>query len=58
MGRGPHGENVVCPECEHSTIAIIPSDCSIVEDEDNADGKVRVNCWECEAEFLTYFRKD
>lgn len=58
MGRGAHGERVDCPECGHSTIAIVPPDSSVIKGEDDADGKVRVNCWECGAQFHAYFRKD
>ena len=58
MGRGPRGERVDCPECGNSTIAIIPPDGSVVEDEETADGKVWVNCWDCGAQFLAHYRKD
>lgn len=58
MNGGPKGERVVCPECGEWTIAIIPPDGKIVEDEEAADGKVWVNCWDCDARFLAHYRRD
>ena len=56
MGNPPTGKSIVCPECNESVMAIVPKGSTIAEREENADGKVRVNCPACGTRFLAYFR--
>lgn len=39
-------------------VALIPVGSEIVDHEEDADGKVRVNCRSCDGQFLVRFRID
>ncbi|MFC7166126.1 hypothetical protein [Halospeciosus flavus] len=58
MSQSPVTRSVVCPSCESKALAVVPSDSTIVDEEDDADGKVWTDCRTCGEEFLTYYRVD
>jgi len=43
-GRPTGRVTVTCPFCEQSTVAIIPESSEVGVPEDDADGKVQMNC--------------
>lgn len=58
MNGRPGGKIVSCPECGEVAYAIVPKESEVVEAEENADGKVWVNCRNCGEQFLVYYRTD
>lgn len=59
MTEPPVGVWTTCPRCDAETIAIIPEENgTIVEQTNDPDGKVRVNCVECGEQFFCYYRAD
>lgn len=58
MNDRPVGKDVPCPECDEFASAIVPKGSEIVEEGDGFDGKVWVNCLNCGARFLVYYRTD
>lgn len=56
MNNPPSGKSVVCPKCNGEAIAIVPEGAEIVAQEENADGKVWVDCPSCGNRFLVYYR--
>lgn len=58
MNDGPVGKDVPCPECGEFASAIVPAGSEIVEEDDEFDEKVWVNCHTCGARFLVYYRTD
>lgn len=58
MQNRPIGGWTNCPDCGSESVAVIPPATELVADEEDADGKVWVNCWECDERFLAYYRKN
>lgn len=59
MTGPPIGVWTTCPQCNTDTVAIIPVESgTIVEQTNDPDGKVRVNCNECGEQFFRYYRAD
>ena len=56
MSAGPGSANVYCPVCGEGAIAIVPKDSKVTEDEDDADGSVKVDCHNCGNQFRVFFR--
>jgi uncharacterized protein with PIN domain len=56
MSEPPKGQITRCPECNAEAMAIIPQNSFLIKSEENADGKVWVNCRECGERFLAYFQ--
>lgn len=56
MAEKPVGTSVRCPECNAPTIAIIPRESDVTEQEAEADGSVWVTCSDCGERFLVYYR--
>ena len=56
MVNPPGGVGVICPVCGSSARAIVPQGSDFVEEEEQADGKVWVNCKECGERFLVHYR--
>lgn len=57
MPNKPGGANVTCPACNAKAVAIIPQGSTIVEEEEAADGKVWVSCYNCENLFPVYYQE-
>lgn len=58
MNDPPRGESVRCPECGDTVIALVPEKSTVVEREENTDGKVRANCRNCGERFLVHYQYD
>lgn len=58
MSKPPKSEWVECPVCQAAAVAVIPRDSTLVESQAASDGKVRVNCHECEEAFRVYYRTE
>lgn len=58
MSGPPTGATVHCPECDESTIAIVPESTEVIEDQEGADGGVRATCPNCGEVFTVYFQSD
>lgn len=56
MSEPPKTKEVPCPECESVTAAVIPADSVIVQNEEDADGKVWTTCPTCDDQFLVHYR--
>lgn len=57
MSDAPVGRPTTCPACNADVMAIIPEKNGVlVDDEENADGKVWVNCHNCGERFLRHYR--
>lgn len=52
----PTGKQVTCPSCNADAYAIVPKHTTIVDGDETADGKVQVNCRNCENRFLVYYQ--
>lgn len=52
----PTGKLVTCPSCNADVYAIVPKATTIVDGDETVDGKVWVNCLDCQNRFLVYYQ--
>lgn len=56
MTKSPKGNWVQCPGCGDLTIVLTPPDSAVIEEEATADGQVRTKCFDCQEQFVAYYR--
>jgi len=56
MSEPPGGQTTRYPECNAKAYAIIPQNSFLIKSEENANGKVWVNCRGFGERFLAYFQ--
>lgn len=65
MGEDDRGEacepvekRVVCPSCGADAFAVVPQGTEVVDDNEASDGKVWVNCLDCENRFIAHYQNE
>lgn len=56
VSEPPKSKWVRCPECDAYAVALIPQNSTVVENQDESDGKVGVDCPECGHEFRVLYQ--